>query len=687
MKPDELGYLSNARVLATGEGLIDPTHRSPYKVGYSLLLTPIFAATSDPLVAFEWVQRLNALLLSLLYPIAFWWVGMLRTNWSFRDRFLVANCVAAYPAAVLYATTAMGENLFMPLYFGLIVAVHRALETGRTLAWSLVGLLASWLYWTHERAMVILALVALASLLAAARPRRSWRPLSALATSALAWWSLAALSPPGSRWTTGEKSASVVVRALSDPANLLHTAVGQSWYLGLASFGVLFLGVACVLVRFREEWRRHPRAVAIQAAVVLAAGTVFAISVLFMAQRHVVRATHWAYGRYNEGVLIPLLVVALLAIRGMRPKPYLRCWLEAASVLGLLTAILRALWAPDMEMPYSFNASSMPLFTWLRGCGLVSAVVVLGGLYSALGALLARRWRFGVALLTLLFLVSLGVSYQGNWVTRYQAMAEQRTLVDRLREVGAAAGPLAVDVKSDPYHYHYFQLGYFLPELEISKFRLGESRPTADLVFSRRRGFGGELPGARLFALENYHHFGTRRPAGLWVLPGPRLDRLAAERRLLPVGFPAPLDASRLRADFTLAGEGAEVRAGVGRRLELTVVNRGGVPWPHRGGWKQRGFSVRVVGHWLEEPEALFWADLLSMAYPGDTVSVRLPVEAPHEWEGERTLLVAVRQELPDPQTEAPTSNWTALTLDVRPSPPSGDSSREETGRRPADLH
>src|SRR5436305_10581847 len=65
---DEIGYLTNARVLAGGTA--GQLHLAPfYHGGYSLLLAPLLATTSDPGRAYHLVLALNAALAACLFPL------------------------------------------------------------------------------------------------------------------------------------------------------------------------------------------------------------------------------------------------------------------------------------------------------------------------------------------------------------------------------------------------------------------------------------------------------------------------------------------------------------------------------------------------------------------------------------------------------------------------------------------
>src|SRR5690349_17984376 len=67
---DELGYLSNARVLTGGlpaELSVAPTYRG----GYSVVISPVVGLVSDPLTAYRLVLVVNAVLAAVVLPLLF----------------------------------------------------------------------------------------------------------------------------------------------------------------------------------------------------------------------------------------------------------------------------------------------------------------------------------------------------------------------------------------------------------------------------------------------------------------------------------------------------------------------------------------------------------------------------------------------------------------------------------------
>lgn len=586
-KGDELVYLGNARYLATGDGLVDPAGRDPYKIGYSLLLLPAFWLDASPLGGFAWVQVINGLLATALYPLLLLLARRLAPSLEAIDHALPAAVLACYPAALLYPTTAMSENAFTPLFVGVVWLTHRALGEQRRRDWVGLAALTVWLYYVHERSLGVLLTVVAVTLVVAVqglyrRPRR-WTWAWGLSAAAVVWALLRWVEVPGSRWQTGDRGGEFARQALALPESLLATGVGHLWYLMLASVGCLATGLA---LRCREAWRPAGEEPSSRGTplfwwfLVGSAGSVLAISVIFLAQRPEAQFTHWVYGRYCEGVVLPVLLVALLALRrgsgqlwppalwpkslwpkSLWPKSlWPKTWGEGlgvasplwivslASVLPLAW-ILDRLWTVEMGGAYSFNTTGLPIFNLPLGVGILRPTAVFLVVAGLLWLLFRWRWRWGMTALGAFFLLSTAVTLEGSWRPRAAEVAQQHRLADLVRQVDPSRRVILVEPLGKVYHFHYYNLSYFLPEYRFVVFgRQVQQAPPGDLVLSSDAELHRRHAGARLLGSEQMPTISLGYRQFLWVLPGKlsrRLERQGFWQRPEPVAASAQGESSK----------------------------------------------------------------------------------------------------------------------------------------------
>ncbi len=634
LQVDELGYLGNARYLATGEGLVTATGRAPYKVGYPLLLTP--AALLGDVGAeamLRAAQTLNALLAAGLVPLGVWLAGRLRPGLGFWDRLLAASCVAVYPAVTMYATTAMAFTALVTGYLGYLVLAWRACHGGSAAAWAAWGGLAGALYLIHERTIGWLAAATAAAIVVAVSRRRATALLLVPAAALVA--SVQWLVPvPGGAYATGAQVAETLASVLRQPSMLVATGSGQPWYLWLSSGGVLAVGLLAAVSLGRRGDGLAGRPLFWLTAAGSAASMV-AISVLHMAHRHDPRMTHWVYGRYTESVAVAALLVAVVALAApdaRRRRVLPAATLGALVLLALLTVPLRLLWTPRIGEPFGFNAAGVCLWQQLGGFGLLRTPL-LGALVAVLlAAAFGLRWRLGVAALGGLFAVSTWAAMVGYWLPMSANRAREVQLARTIGHIQPDGGTLLYETRDWP-NFHFYSYSYRLPRHRLELVWPAAGPPAAgELMITSRRRPAPRMAGWRLTGLEWLPRGHPPYIQSLWVRPGPLADSLRAAGRLLPAEFPSMLPEGALAAELRWSGvgDGAAVSRGRPLAARLAVAHRGTTPWPHRRGWKDPRHTVTVVLRWIAAADRATTAvsrqlELPRMVYPGDEVV--LPVE------------------------------------------------------------
>ncbi len=139
--------------------------------------------------------------------------------------------------------------------------------------------------------------------------------------------------------------------------------------------------------------------------------------------------------------------------------------------------------------------------------------------------LVAEVRRFGrvapIALVAVVFMVFGVKNTRDFFQPESRNRSEEHVLADALNRIGAQE-PLACVAydKTAESFFHHVNYQYLAPARYVV-FVPGQAPPCGDVVISNA-AFGGANPGARALAIE------TRAPQVLWVLPGPRQDRLAA---------------------------------------------------------------------------------------------------------------------------------------------------------------
>jgi hypothetical protein len=347
---DELGYLSNGRLIAGGAHT-DMTQTTFYYGGYGLFLAPAFLVTHDPALTYHLALLIGAVLSTLTMPLLY---GLLRDLGLAREVALVAAAVAAItPDTIFSVSLTMSENLLTPLlvawiwtavhllkheslgrngYYwaaaqalclGLLVATH---PRGLVIAAAGIVLLVIAIRWIGWR-LAAVAIVAGLILMAAAVRFNIW-----LMRTDWPGYPTGQLIPgSGSKSTPGESGG--IGRALSFTS-------GQLWYATVASACLVPLGFLFILMHTRRETGRAriaSAAAAIFAIVALGATTAGPATLMASTAHNQLLASHFVYGRY-VAVVIPIFaawgVASLLETRAWWRRT---AWLPTVAILGILT--------------------------------------------------------------------------------------------------------------------------------------------------------------------------------------------------------------------------------------------------------------------------------------------------------------------------------------------------------------
>ena len=398
---DEVGYLTNARVLAGG--VAGQMTTAPfYRGGYSLVLAPVVALLDDPEAGYRVALVVNALLAASLAPLLY--LMLTRTFRVSAERAVwPALAAAAYPSVTIFTQATLSENLLLPLAVGWLVCVGALVDAAprRRPAWAAAtAVCAVWLWAAHGR-MIVAPVITAAAFLVLAAARRGYMRAALLGVAVLAAgavgvhelnaflisrsWDGHAPDEVARRLSTIESAGGV--------AAFLRNLVGMSWYLVVASLGTVVAAAASLLPRLRR-----PRTQDAVLAVALAAclGLLVESALSF---RDLDRPDMLIYGRYAEVLLPPLIAVALVSLAGGRGR--LLGALGTIAVGTVAAAALRAR-VSSPGVANRWNVASLPSPTF----GLQAPVLVAAGLAAtvAIAALLlvARRAPTAVAPLALL---------------------------------------------------------------------------------------------------------------------------------------------------------------------------------------------------------------------------------------------------------------------------------------------
>ncbi len=380
--PDESGSWSFSRFIAGGASIITMHQQPEYRFGTGLLLSPLWAVTSDPLVRY----RLGLVLLSAAPILAAWCIARSLRLLSLGDNVLRSTAFAMvllFPATMMTGSFTWAEPLSMA-WWGLIILGMTATFTSHRPATALfaTSLVAGFAPFVHGRmySVTITWVCLLLFLLLQGQfgsPRHetsddkqeadqpSTRALvGSLAVTVMVYLvaSVAQKHMVSVLWSAPSEQGQGIGLGLFTQvefwSNLFLSMLGQIWYLAVSSCGLALLGIG-VLAQFSyRSSSAVPRALTVSLAAMFAGA--FALSNLLMtsyymtAPREIVRYDHLFYGRYNDAVIAVLSVIGLLALSKLALQAAALALTSTTAAISTILAVVVRWRVTHIELSESF---------------------------------------------------------------------------------------------------------------------------------------------------------------------------------------------------------------------------------------------------------------------------------------------------------------------------------------------
>jgi predicted membrane protein len=381
---DEIGYLTNARVLIGG--LPGQLQGAPYyRGGYSLLISPLVGLNASPTFVYHLILVLNAVLaaslVGLLYLVLTRCVGF-----EPRQAVWPALVGAAYPSITVFSQVALSENALFPLTCVWLLCLGGVLGGGgrpRSLWWALaLGGSAAALWIVHGRMITALALSGAVAAWLVVRRRAFLEAAVLVAVLAVGIEAAHLLNSYLVNHNYGghaTNEANARLSGLNGAGPLLAAVsnlIGQLWYLITATFG-LVLAVVVYVMPGRGAAMPPARRTFLVWLLALT-GLLLLVSAGSFPVR--TRPDMLIYGRYVEVATPPLVAVgaALLAGRGL--VWHARYLVAALVPLTLIVVVSRLLLSPQ-GAANRWNIASLPFLTFQLGPAVLvgAAALTIGG--------------------------------------------------------------------------------------------------------------------------------------------------------------------------------------------------------------------------------------------------------------------------------------------------------------------
>ncbi len=433
---DEIGYLSNAIYLSGY--MVDGA--SSYFAGYSLLLSPLFVIFPTASSIWQGAMALNA----LLWALSFYLVDRLITLWwpdvtLFNRIFLLFIC-ALYPAWVTMSGYVFASSVFVAFFMGGIVSFF-SLKSTNTKSIYFLTFVVGYLTWIHPTGLAVAgASVLVVSLWSIKEKSYRCGVIHAFGVAimllgyryAVHPWLINAMTPSNYTPLTHYPTIAEIFTKFGEIDYWIlvgSKAIGQISYLIIGTFGIALFGLVELMRRAKVFWTSKHTIGLGDAAAAYTSIAVFAVITIGASGSTALRVDHWIYGRYLDGVAMPLIACGAMAFLRMKlPKRALIASLAIAFVLvsGVLigvqsvpTASNNIVNTPSFWPQYIMTEVNIEV--WMAVGAAALCLVSIGGKKVASAAAIAS------------FIVSSGV--QSRWHTGIlEGYSKPSSFVDIIRE-------------------------------------------------------------------------------------------------------------------------------------------------------------------------------------------------------------------------------------------------------------
>jgi hypothetical protein len=341
MAPDEPAQLAMARWISGGQrwNMFDHATWAP---GQATLMAPLFWFTDDTativhggLLIGAALGGIGAVLLARL--------GTRITPLSPAACVLAAGAIGVAPASLSATAFVWSEALVTVCFLAIVILVLKFYDEPKLSTGSAAVTMAAIGYVAHGRLLPLVVLTSVAVLYKCMISRLWWRG-AALATIAAGVTGLTfayvgliyakVWDKPGKSNTSG-----TIWKRLPRIEDNLRSALGQVWYQLVATLGLAAIGAAVLLFRTTRRRSKAPYPVIRDARLIIFLTLpLVVVSMVFMSGR--TRTDHRIYGRYNDGVLWPVLLIAIGWVISVRATPMRKA--AAALLVSVAGAIAAA---------------------------------------------------------------------------------------------------------------------------------------------------------------------------------------------------------------------------------------------------------------------------------------------------------------------------------------------------------
>ncbi|MTI53322.1 hypothetical protein [Geosporobacter ferrireducens] len=342
---DEFAYLANAAFLVGYDWSSVVSQMMYYASGYSLLIVPIFMFFDNPLSIYKSALILNSIIASGIFFIAYGVIKQICTSYKKENQIMFSFVISLYPSYVVYSKLSWAESLLSFLFWCCFLCfLHVGNNRESRYLYLLTGILLGYNYMVHSRTIGILLSGVLIMIYGFIISKITKKQLFFFCTGLVPMLFAQVFLKRyliANLWLNSNSSdlnnfSSIISKFsnLSNFQDFIQVLFGHLYYLGISSYLLAYIGLcfSTILVfnRFikpfinktsgsedknilKEKYMIDSDNVHLgYTFLLLSVVTTIIIGALFLTGG--TRGDHLVYGRYNESVIGPVILIGMVFI-------------------------------------------------------------------------------------------------------------------------------------------------------------------------------------------------------------------------------------------------------------------------------------------------------------------------------------------------------------------------------------
>lgn len=640
---DETGYISNARSFLNGYNFSTLSFVYP---GFSLLLMPVFLFTDNIQLAYVYTHFINAIMLGVLSTLIYQFLES-KTYYSKWRLFLLSITISFYPSFTCFAGFALPEILFIFLFFLLVIQIDKISNMDKlNIRWLYSFFIMLALLTTHPRAIVIVIAYLITMFLIILKlfkkipaQQRNTILISFFIVSFGIIAGLFYLVQNSGRYSQDLGSILTSYLNFKFIINQLVAVFGKLYYFLMSSYGVFSIGFYFSFKTIIDQ-RKKILSEKNNSLIYLIFTLLSFFFIMFITTRSenpnaLGRADLIIYGRYLEGVFLPILIFGFICLFDKKLKVIDIIKILILNILCILITIMIRGYQLEKLIVNPENIFGIYIYRFFTKSKAINNGVVI--IYSALVAIifyLLKKIKINqaIAFLLLVFILNIIFIYHDYFYKNELVTKERLNLVEVLNEIKSYPSSLpfivSYDVVGSIEWYYYAYQGY-IPQMGMIRYSSIDptTKPAADIIISGRSDLDKVYQGIRMAGKVNKNN------QFLWLLPGERLNEASKSGMLLSEKFfngDYKLPEEAYKAEIVVVSKRNSFKRHEEFILPVKVTHLGtGSFWPMFTNQEKLG-AVKLSPFVVDQNKKVFnlpRADLSTSLYPGKSAIVPLSLD------------------------------------------------------------